>query len=71
MAATITPIAATTAHHRCATKVPISTRNSPTNPLRPGTPMEAIMATVNTPAMMGAGDCRPFRAETCQVLRRS
>ena len=45
----ITPVAATTAHQRFAMKVPSNDRNSPTNPLRPGRPIDASITTVKTP----------------------
>ncbi len=70
MAATITPRTATTAHQRWVMKVPDSTRNSLTNPLRPGTPMEASMATVNTAAITGAAFCSPRSSPVCHVPRR-
>ncbi len=66
-----TPAVATTAHQRWATNVPMRIRNSPTKPLRPGTPMEASMARVKTPASTGAGDWRPLSEPICQVRRRS
>ena len=71
MAAITTPAVAATAHQRWATKVPMRMRNSPTKPLSPGTPIEASMARVKTPASTGAGDCRPFSEPICHVLRRS
>ncbi len=70
MAATITPSTATTAHQRWVMKVPERTRNSLTKPFRPGTPMEAIMATVNTPARTGAAFCSPRSSPACHVPRR-
>ena len=70
MAATITPSMATTAHQRWVMKVPERTRNSLTNPFRPGTPMEAIMATVNTRRQDGAAFWSPRSSLTCQVPRR-
>ena len=39
--------------------VPARTRNSPTKPLSPGSPMAASMATVNTAAMIGRGPLQP------------
>ena len=71
MADTITPRTATTAHQRWVRKVPTRTRNSLTNPFSPGTPMEAIMSTVNTAAMTGATFCRPRSSVVCHVPRRS
>ena len=59
------------AHHRWARKVPDRTRNSPTKPFRPGSPMEAMTKTVKTPAITGAGHCSPRSWFTCHVLRRS
>ena len=67
----MTPRTATTAHQRWVMNVPRSTRNSLTNPFNPGTPMEAIMKTVNTPAMTGATFCRPRNSVVCHVPRRS
>src|SRR5579875_2420029 len=40
-AASTTPPVATTAHQRWVRKVPRRTRNSPTNPFRPGRPLQA------------------------------
>jgi hypothetical protein len=56
-------VAATTAHQRCETNVPSSTRNSPTKPLRPGTPIDDSITMVNSPAKTGATVCRPLSDE--------
>ena len=39
-------------------------------PLSPGTPIEENMTRVKTPARIGAGFCRPFRALIWNVWRR-
>ena len=46
-------------------------RNSPTNPLSPGRPIDESITTVNTAAKIGATFCRPLSAEISRVCRRS
>ena len=46
-------------------------RNSPANPLRPGTPIELSITSVNTAARIGAAFWRPESAEISRVWRRS
>ena len=50
---------------------PMSTRNSPTKPLSPGTPMLDSITTVKAAANTGATFCRPVSAEISRVWRRS
>ena len=46
-------------------------RNSPANPLRPGTPIELSITTVKTAARIGADFCKPLSAAISRVWRRS
>ena len=48
------PVAATTVHHLAVSKDPMRMRNSPTNPLRPGTPIDESITTMNAAAKTGA-----------------
>ena len=67
----ITPVAATTAHQRWAAKAPMRVRNSPTNPLSPGRPIDDNMTTMKTPAKIGAGFWSPPSSLISRVWRRS
>ena len=62
---------ATTAHQRRVRNDPTSTRNSPTNPLSGGNPIDDIITMVNTTANTGATFCRPRSAAISRVWRRS
>ena len=70
-AARITPAAATTVHQRADANDPMSTRNSPTKPLSPGTPIDESITTVNPAAKIGATDWMPLSALISRVWRRS
>ena len=48
----------------CTAKVPIRIRYSLTNPDRPGSPIDASITTVKTPAITGAGPWSPWRSAT-------
>ena len=67
----MTPTVATTVHHLAVRNEPMRMRNSPEKPLRPGTPMELSITTVNTAASTGAERWSPLRAEISRVWRRS
>ena len=53
-AAKITPAAATTVHQRAVRNEPVRIRNSPTNPLRPGTPIDESITIMKPAAKIGA-----------------
>ena len=71
MAARTTPEVATTAHQRRVTKLPTRMRNSPTKPLRPGSPIDDSITSVNTPASNGIVFWSPPSSEINRVCRRS
>ena len=50
------------AHHRRVMNVPSSTRNSPTNPLSPGRPIELIITRTKTAARTGSPDYEYYQA---------
>ena len=52
----MTPVAATIVHHRADWKEPIRIRNSPANPLSPGTPIELNITIMNAAENIGAID---------------
>ena len=66
-AAKITPAVATTVHHRAVRNEPISTRYSPTKPLRPGTPIDDSITIMNVPAKIGATFWMPPNSEISRV----
>ena len=53
------------------TKVPLSTMNSPTNPLVPGKPTELIATITNSVAYTGITLARPPKSARSRVWRRS
>ena len=55
-AARITPVAATMVHHLADWNEPIRIKNSPANPLRPGTPIELNITIMNAAENIGATD---------------
>ena len=46
-------------------------RNSPTNPFRPGTPIDDSITSMNPAAKIGATCWMPFSSEILRVWRRS
>ena len=67
----MTPVVATTAHQRCAAKVPSNDKNSPTNPENAGSPMPAKVATRNSAVSFGADFQMPPNSSIWRVCRRS
>jgi len=70
-AAKITAVADTIARYGCVRNDPRSTRNSPTNPFVPGTPMLLSDTRVNTVANSGTVRAMPPYASIMRVWRRS
>ena len=50
----MTPVVAMIVHQRAVWNEPINTKNSPTKPFSPGTPIEDNITTVNAAAKIGA-----------------
>ncbi len=70
-AAKMTLVAAITAKYGCVGNDPTSTRNSPTNPLVPGTPIELSATMVRQTAKIGMTFAIPPKSSICRVCRRS
>ncbi len=49
----------------------MSVRNSPTNPLSPGTPIDDSITSVKAAAKIGATFCSPLSEAISRVWRRS
>ena len=64
-------MAATTAYQRLVRNAPSSERNSPTKPEKPGSPIDANVATTNRPPNTGATFQRPRKLLSSYVWRRS
>ena len=62
---------ATTVHQRADMNDPMRMRYSPTNPLRPGTPIDDSITTMNPAAKIGATAWRPLSSAMLRVWRRS
>ena len=65
------PVVATAASHGFTWKAPTSTRNSPTKPLRPGSPSEDSDTTRNTAEKAGITAHSPPKSAISRVWRRS
>ena len=62
---------ATTAYQRLVRNAPSSERNSPTNPEKPGSPIDANVAATNSPPNTGTAFHSPRNSDSSYVWRRS